>query len=69
MGGVKLIKIEAIQLGYMCCVHRKNLQKQGKFEKQLLELGIPIPDLEKTKIEVNTFQYDMCRGYLTMYSP
>ena len=53
MGDVTTMKIEAIQLGYMCCVQLKNSQKQGEFEKQLSELGIPIPDLEQTKIKVN----------------
>ena len=53
MGDVTTMKIEAIQLGYMCYVQLKNSQKQGEFEKQLSELGIPIPDLEQTKIKVN----------------
>ena len=53
MGDVTTMKIEAIQLGYMCCVQLKNSQKQGEFEHQFSELGIAIPDLEHTKIEVN----------------
>ena len=56
-GDVTTMKIEAIQLGYMCCVQLKNSQKQGEFEKQLLELEILIPDLEQAKIKVKTFQY------------
>ena len=68
MGDVTTMKIEAIQLGYMCCVQLKNSQKQGEFEKQLSELKIPIPDLEQTKIEVKTFQCDVYRSYPTMSS-
>ena len=56
-GDITTMKIEAIQLGYMCCVQLKNSQKQGEFEKQLLELEILIPDLEQAKIKVKTFQY------------
>ena len=54
-GDVTTMKIEAIQLGYMCCVQLKNSQKQGEFEKQLSQLGIPIPDLQRIKIEVQNF--------------
>ena len=67
MGDVTTMKIEAIQLGYMCCVELKNSQKKKEFEHQFSELRIPIPDLEQTKIEVNTFQYDVCGTYLTMF--
>ena len=59
MGDVTTMKIEAIQLGYMCCVQLKNSQKQGEFEKQLSELKILIPDLEQTKIKVKHFSV-MC---------
>ena len=55
MGDVTTMKIEAIRLGYMCCVQLKNCQKQGEFVKQLSELGILIPDIEQTKIEVKYF--------------
>ena len=53
------IKIEAIQMGLLCCVQLNNSQKQREFEHQLSELGIVIPDLEQTKIEVtiNTFMF------------
>ena len=51
-GDITVMKIEAIQLGYLCCVELKNSQKQGEFEHQLSELGIAMPDTEKTKIEV-----------------
>ena len=57
MGDVTMIKIEAIQLGYLCCVQLNNSQKQGEFEHQLSELGIAIPDLEQTKIEVQTLMF------------
>ena len=53
MGDITVMKIEAIQLGYLCCVELNNSQKQGEFEHQLSELGIAIPDTEQTKIEVN----------------
>ena len=66
-GDVTVVKIEAIQLGYMCCVQLKNSQKQGEFEHQLSELGIPIPE-EQTKIEVKIFQCDVYRSYPTMSS-
>ena len=46
------VKIEAIQLGYLCCVQLNNSQKQGEFEHQLSELGIAIPDLNQAKNEV-----------------
>ena len=52
MGDITVMKIEAIQLGYLCCVELNNSQKQGEFEHQLSELGIAIPDTEQTKIEV-----------------
>ena len=55
MSDVTTLTIEVIQLGYMCCVQLKNSQKQGKFEKQLLELEIPIPDLQQIKIKVQHF--------------
>ena len=67
MGDVTTMKIEAIQLGYMCCVQLKNSQKQGEFEHQFSELGIAIPDLEQTKIEANTFQCDVYGTELTMF--
>ena len=51
-GDITVIKKEAIQLGYLCCVELKNSQKQRKFEHHLSELGIAIPDTEQTKIEV-----------------
>ena len=52
MGDITVMKIEAIQLGYLCCVQLNNSQKQGEFEHQLSELGIGIPDTEQTKFEV-----------------
>ena len=52
MGDITVMKIEAIQLGYLCCVELNNSQKQGEFEHQLSELGIAMPDTEQTKIEV-----------------
>ena len=52
MGDITVMKIEAIQLGYLCCVQLNNSQKQEEFEHQLSELGIPLPDTEQTKIEV-----------------
>ena len=52
MGDITVMKIEAIQLGYLCCVELNNPQKQGEFEHQLSELGIAMPDTEQTKIEV-----------------
>ena len=67
MGDVTTMKIEAIQLGYMCCDQLKNSQKQGEFEHQFSELGIPIPDLEQSKIEVNSFQCDVYGTELTMF--
>ena len=51
-GNITVMKIEATQLGYLCCVELKNSQKQGEFEHQLSELGIVMPDTEQTKIEV-----------------
>jgi len=53
MGDITTMKIEALQLGYLCCVRLKNLQKQGEFEHQLSEIGIAIPD-KQTKNEVQT---------------
>ena len=52
MGDITVIKIEAIQLGYLCCVQLNNSQKQGEFEHQLSELGIAIADTEQTKNKV-----------------
>ena len=52
MGDIAMMKIEAIQLGYLCCVQLNNSQKQGEFEHQLSELGIAIPNLEQAKNEV-----------------
>ena len=66
-GDVTTMKIEAIQLGYMCCVQLKNSQKQKEFEHQFSELGIPIPDLEQVKIEVNIFQCDVYGTYLKIF--
>ena len=51
-GDIMVMKIQAIQLGYLCCVELKNSQKQGEFEHQLSELGIAMPDTEQTKIKV-----------------
>ena len=51
LGDVTMMKIEAIQLGYLCCVQLNNSQKRGEFGHQLSELGIAIPDL-KTKNKV-----------------
>ena len=51
-GDVTMMKIEAIQLGYLCCVQLNNSQKQGEFEHQLSELGIATPNLEQAKNEV-----------------
>ena len=51
MGDIATIKIEALQLGYLCCVQLKNVQKEGEFEHQLSEIGIAIPD-EQTKNKV-----------------
>ena len=55
MGDITKVKIEAIQLGYLCCVQLKNSQKQREFEHQLSELGISIPDQEQAKIEVHFY--------------
>jgi len=52
LGDITKMKIEAIQMGLLCCVRLNNSQKQREFEHQLSELGIAIPDLEQTKIEV-----------------
>ena len=52
MGDITVMKIEAIQLGYLCCVQLNNSQKQGEFEHQLSELGIAIADTEQTKNKV-----------------
>ena len=59
LGDITKMKIEAIQLGLLCCVQLNNSQKQREFELQLSELGIVIPDLEQTKIEVtiNSFMF------------
>ena len=57
MGDVTMMKIEAMWLGYLCCVQLNNSQKQVEFEHQLLELGIAIPDLEQTKIKVQTLMF------------
>ena len=54
-GDITIMKIEAIQLGYLCCVQLDNSQKQREFEHQLSELGIPIPDPDQAKNEVLTF--------------
>ena len=51
MDDITTMKIEALQLGYLCCVQLKNLQKQGEFEHQLSEIGIAIPE-KQTKNEV-----------------
>ena len=50
--GIATMKKEAIQLGYLCCVHLKNLQKQKIFEHQLSEIGLAVPVLQQTAREV-----------------
>ena len=57
LGDITKTKIEAIQMGLLCCVQLNNFQKQREFEHQLSELGIAIPDLEQTKIEVTINTY------------
>ena len=57
LGDITKTKIEAIQMGLLCCVELSNSQKQREFEHQLSELGITIPDLEQTKIEVTIDTY------------
>ena len=52
MGDITVMKIEAMQLGYLCCVQLNNSKKQGEFEHQLSGLGIVMPDTEQSKIKV-----------------
>ena len=49
------MKKEAIQLGYLCCVHLKNPQQQRIFEHHLSEIGLDVPVLEQTAKEVWIF--------------
>ena len=50
--GIATMKKEAMQLGYLCCVHLKNLQKQKIFEHRLSENGLAVPVLQQTAREV-----------------
>jgi len=66
MGDIATMKIEALQLGYLCCVQLKNLQKQKEFEHQLSEIGIVIPD-EQIKNEVQTYFCLYNRSHFIIY--
>ena len=52
MGDIRTMNIEALQLGCLCCVQLKNLQKQREFEHQLSAIRIAIPVLEQTTNKV-----------------
>ena len=51
MDDITVMKIEATQLGYLCCVELNNSHGKGEFEHQLSELGVVIPNTV-TKLEV-----------------
>ncbi|XP_065891412.1 uncharacterized protein [Dysidea avara] len=47
-------KIEALQLGYLCCAKLKNKRKKDKFKQRLTEFGIDMPvnrDQIKNKVD------------------
>ena len=51
-------KIEALQLGYLCCAKLKNKRKKNKFKQHLMEFGIDMPanrDQIKSKVTCTIF--------------
>ena len=71
LGDIATIKKEAIQLGYLCCVHHKNRRKQEIFQHHLSEIELAIPTLEQIGKEVATYGYVLasyvCILYLSLY--
>ena len=61
LGDITKTRIEAIQMGLLCCVELNNSQKQREFEHQLSELGIPMPGLEQAKNKVHMSIYTNLR--------
>ena len=50
-------KIEALQLGYLCCAKLKKKRKKDKFKQRLIEFGIDMPaNRDQIKNKVNTHQ-------------
>ena len=61
LGDITKTRIEAIQMGLLCCVELNNSQKKREFEHQLSELGIAMPGLEQAKNKVRMSIYTNLR--------
>ena len=57
LGDIAKTRIEAIQMGLLCCVELNSSQKQREFEHQLSELGIAMPGLEQAKNKVRIYEH------------
>lgn len=51
-----MIKKHALQLGYLCCMRLKNVQKEKEFERRMSEMKInyPIPNHTINQVRANT---------------
>ena len=55
LGDITMIKKEALQLGYLCCVQLNDSKKQEIFQHQLSVNQLTIPTLEQIMKEVEKF--------------
>jgi len=54
-------KIEALQLGYLCCARLKNKRKKDKYKQHLAKYGIDMPaNREHIKNKVQTLMDEYC---------
>ena len=67
MDDITIMKIEATQLGYLCCVELNNCHEQGEFEHQLSELGVVMPNTEQIKVEVVQEIISISHAYIYIY--
>ena len=52
LGDIMVIKKEAVQMGYLCCVQLNDSQKQEIFQHQLSQSNLMVPTLEEIAKEV-----------------